>query len=177
MTKLPGIISITHCLISDPAALDLANIPAMIRMGSLILEDHDFSEFEFLALPDRPPGWPTDHFRPIEEISKKECFDQNGPHIYQLRELKRPGVSLLAQLPADQIESFCQRWSMHRFYSPFQGWEHVAPEVALQICQEQAFKKLSAFLPHFQPLCQQAIAESKGVYFLYELHGPPNRGS
>jgi hypothetical protein len=170
MLKIPGIDVTTHCFSSDPARLDLTNIRGIVPQGSLVLEEHDMSQFDFCLLPDRPSGCAAGSFRPIVAIAQKEYSDQSGRHIYRLSELRASVVSLLADLAADQIESFCRRWSTHKMYSPFQGWEHVAPEVALQICQEKAFQKLHPFLLHFQPLCQKAVAEWKVVYFLYENH-------
>ena len=170
MTKIPGIVVTTHCFISEPTTLDLANIPGIHRPDSLVLEEHDMSEFDFCLLPDRPSGCATDRSRSIIVIAQKEYSDHSGHHIYRLSELRASVASLLANLAADQIESFCRRWSTHTMYSPFQGWKHVAPEVALQICQEKAFQKLHPFLLHFQPLCQKAVAEWKVVYFLHENH-------
>jgi len=147
--KIPGIVVTTHCFISEPMTLDLAIISGIHQPECLVLEERDISEFDFCLLPDRPPGCETNRFRPISAIAQKEYSDDGGRHLYRLSELRAPVVSLLANLPADQIEPFCRRWSKHEAYSPFQGWEHVAPEVALQICQEKAFQKLHPFLLHF----------------------------
>jgi len=170
MLQIPGIIVKTRCFITVPTALDLTNIPGIHQPESLVLEEHDMTEFEFCLLPDRPSDLVTGSFRPFLEIGHKEYSDQSGRHIYRLTELRPSVVSLLARLAADEIESFCRRWSAHKMYSPFQGWEHVAPELALQRCQEEAFQKLRPFLLCFQSLCQQAVAEGKGIYFLHENH-------
>jgi len=170
MCKIPGIVVTTHCFISEPTTLDLANISGIHQPEGLVLEEHNMSESDFLLLPDRPSGHAPGRFRPIVGVAQEEYSDDSGRHIYRLSELRASVVSLLANLPAHQMESFCRRWSTHELYSPFQGWEHVTPEIALQICQEQAFQKLYPFLLRFQPWCKKAIAEWKVIYFLYENH-------
>lgn len=166
MCKIPGIDVTTHCFISDPTALDLTNIRGIAPPESLVLEEHDMDAWEFCLLPDRPPGCTTGSFKTIIEIGQKEYSDDSGHHIYRLSEFRESVVSLLANLTVDQIEPFCRRWSTHEMYKPFQGWEHVSFEVARKICQENAFQKLHSFLLRIQPLCQQAVAEWKVVYFL-----------
>src|SRR5262249_31556772 len=124
MSQIPGIVVTTHCFISEPTTLDLMNLPGIHQSERLVLEEHDMSEFDFCLLPDRPSGCATDRFQPVVGIAQKEYSDNNGHHVYRLSELRASVVSLLANLAADQIESFCRRWSTHKMYSPFQGWEH-----------------------------------------------------
>jgi len=170
MFKVPGIDVTTHCFISEPTALDLKNIRGIVPPESLILEEYDMSESEFNYLPDKPPSCSPGSFKTVIALGQKEYFDDSGRHTYRLSELRESVVSLLANLTVDQIEPFCRRWSTHEMYSPFQGWEHVTPEVALQICQEKAFQKLHPFLLRFQPWCKKAVADWKVVYCLYEHH-------
>src|SRR5437870_4452789 len=119
MFEIPGIAVTTHCFISEPTALDLTNMRGIVQPEGLVLEKYDMSEFEFCLLPDRPPGCATDRFRPIIVIEQIEYSDHSGHHLYRLSELRASVASLLAQLAADQIESFCRRWSTHNMYSPF----------------------------------------------------------
>jgi hypothetical protein len=170
MSKTPGIVVTTHCFISEPTTLDLVHIAGIHQPESLVLEDYDMSEYEFCLLPDWSSACATNTFGPVGVVAQKEYSDHGGRHIYRLSELRASVVSLLANLAVDEIDSICRRWSTHNMYSPFQGWEHVTKEVALKICQEQAFQKLHPFLLRFQLLCQKAVAEFKIVYFLYENH-------
>jgi hypothetical protein len=169
MSEIPGLVT-THCFLSEPTTLDLTNISGIAPSESLVLEDYDMSESEFCLLPDWSSACAPNRFGPVVFVAQKEYSDHGGQHLYRLSELRASVVALLANLPADQIEAFCRRWSTHNMYSPFQGWEHVAPEVALKMCQEKAFQKLHPFLLRFQPLCQKAVAEWKVVYFLYRTH-------
>jgi hypothetical protein len=170
MVQIPGIVVRTRCFISEPTALDLTNIPGIHQPESLVLEEHDITEVDFGLLPDRTGDFVAGSMRPFIDVGHKEYSDQTGQHIYRLSSLMTSVVSMLSSVTADQIDSFCRRWSKHRLYSPFQGWENFAPEVALQLCQEEAFQKLRPFFLRFQPLCQQAVAEGKSIYFLHENH-------
>jgi hypothetical protein len=165
MSNLPGVIDTSRCFISDLTSFDLANLRSIDQTGSFVLEDFGVSDVDLLALPDQPPG-----FQPTVGHARQEFCDERGQHIYWLAELRQSVVWLIAGLAADQIEPFCRRWSAHRFYSPFQGWEHVTPEVADQICREKAFKTLCGFLSSFHPFCQRAVAEKRAIFLLRENH-------
>src|SRR5947209_1971638 len=158
MSNLPGVIDTSRCFIGDLASLDLANLPSIVKTGSLVLQDFDVSEVDFLALP-KPPDCVMHSFQPTVGHARQEFCDEHGRHIYWLAELRESVVWMIAGLAADQIETFCRRWSAHKIYSAFQGWGHVTPEVADQICREKAFKTLSGFLSYFHPFCQRAVAE------------------
>jgi hypothetical protein len=170
---MPGLVVTTHCFLSEPTTLESAHISGLHQTESLVLEEYGMSTYDFFLLPDRPSDCAPGRFQPVVVVAQKEYSDHGGEHLYRLSELRASVVALLANLSADQIESFCRRWSTHNMYSPFQGWEHVSREVALKTCQEQAFQSLHPFLLRFQPVCQKAVAEWKVVYFLYETHWTP----
>ena len=120
-------------------------------------------------------NYPPDCFErqslcPFVVLGRQESNDAEGEHTFTLRRLKPSVTAMLAAVPESGIEQFCRQWSEHWIYSPFQGWEHVSPEVAREKCREAAFEKLNRFFHFFHPLCQDACATGRAIYILWERH-------
>lgn len=153
---------------------ELAKLAKSRRSNSLVLEDYQISAFELFEMPAQTDTGNEKISQPFTELSSERVQDPRGEHVYWLTELNEWAVSLVAKLTDDQVDHFCRRWSASDIYRPFQGWEGVAPEVALQMVREDAYKKLLKFLTCFRPFCRDAQAARRGVFLLREWHNNVN---
>jgi HEAT repeat protein len=163
------VTSIYHCFSAGVEAVNTENLSALARLASFALDDYQLGPHDFDGLPDRPPDCTEDgRMRPFSGVRHQTFKDSQGEHGFELTRMKTSVVSLLAGLPADQVESFCRRWSTS--YQPFQWPKHLSLEVAERMVRDEALSKLQTFLGSFRPFCHQALAEKKDIYLLWEWH-------
>ena len=143
----------------------------LARRSLFTLQSYGISTVDFDGLPKYPRDcMEGQSLCPFVNLGRQESNDAEGDHMFRLSRLKTSLTTVFAAVPEAEIEQFCWHWSQHWIYSPFQGWEHVSPEIARQRCQDMAFQKLSRFFRFFRPLCQDACATGRAIYIIWERH-------
>lgn len=169
--QTPYINSVHHCFVDRADGYFSEPFSELVRRSLFTLDNYDMSPGDFDGLWKYPPDcieWPC--LRPFVDLGRQEFDDTEGNHMFELSRFKTSLTAVFATVPESEAELFCWHWSQHWIYAPFQGWEHVSPEVARQKCQEIAFQKLSRFFRSFGPLCQDACAAGHAIYILWERH-------
>lgn len=163
-----------HCFVADPQSLDVRNLSAIARPGSINLNDFGIGgvNLAFADLPECPPDFLEEGMFvfPTISLGKVRYADARGEHAFDLSRLKASGVSLFAQLAEHQFEDFARRWCTFGMCDVFRFRKNIPAQVDDLTLQRQTQDALQRFLSVFCPLCRQAVAESKGIYVLREWH-------